>query len=484
LVNKVLLTVLIASVLFVSLVAYSIPAFANFNDLPDQSRANVIAVMGIGHIQGEPVIVEILVEIQPGENANQVTRGVLKANNLKPFGSADLGSDGFTVTGFFWPGVSPGLTQDYNPANEEVDGETVLTNTHSDWNGVTTSKFVFTYDDISDNCPSMAKECRGPQVFDRENTVGWLVIKERGVLAKAYFATHSTWGPETDIVLNTKYAWNGNCANPDGKIDVETVLRHENGHAAGIGHSKISTALMAPFYSGPNCDLDHPDDKEALTYLYDSDGVGEKGSVSGTVTDGDGTAIVGATVKLVGTTLGSTTVADGSYTISGIPDPVTYDVTASAVDFESFTKERITVDGDETGVDFTLTSSGGGSDGSDTGPTACNSSGNENLHIDVTMQLQQKGPWNHLLIPVHVSDGVNGPAESNVCVDIDLSRELRSWDLLGTTDSSGNIVFKLSKAWSNEPYTAEVVNNEHFKSATPASFSICKQIDGNNLAEC
>ena len=480
-VNRVLLTGLIASVLFVSLVAYSIPAFANFNDLPDQSRANVIAVMGIGHIQGEPVIVEILVEIQPGENANQVTRGVLKANNLKPFGSADLGSDGFTVTGFFWP--SHGLTQFYNPDKEEVlpDAE-ILQKTHSDWNGVNTSDFVFTYNNTSDNCPSMAKECRGPQVFDQENTVGWLVIKERGVLAKAYFATHSTWGPETDIVLNTKYAWNGNCADPDGNIDVETVLRHENGHAAGIGHSKISTALMAPYYSGPNCELTHYDDKEAITYLYDDDILG---SVSGIVTDGDGTTIVGATVKLVGTTLGSTTVADGRYTISGIPDPVTYDITASHVDFESFTIKRLLVDesdGDETGVDFTLTSSGGGSDDSNPEPTACTKPVNENLHIDVTMQLQQKGPWNHLLIPVHVSD--SGSPESNVCVDIDLSRAERSWDLLGTTDSSGNIVFKLSKAWSDEPYTAEVVNKDHFPSSIPENFIECKKIVGNNLADC
>ena len=340
-------------------------AFANQNDLPLQAKAGIIAVMGTGHIQGEPVIVEILVEVQSGENANQVARDVLKANNLKPFSSSGLGSDGFEVTGFFWP--SHGLTQLYNTASQESDTATLLTATHSDWNGVGTSDFVFSSGGESSECPSMVKECPGPQVFDFENTVGWLNIKNRGTLAIAYFAVHSTQGPETDIALNTRYSWNDDCTNPDGNIDVETVLRHENGHAAGIGHSNDSTALMAPYYSGPNCNLDHPDDNEAITYLYDNN---KSGSVSGTVTDSEDNPIAGATVELEGTLLEDITDENGDYTISNVPDPVTYTVTASADGFGSSTIDRLPVSGGVT-EDFALTPSDGDDGGGGGGPPAC-----------------------------------------------------------------------------------------------------------------
>ena len=111
--------------------------------------------------------------------------------------------------------------------------------------------------------------------------------------------------------------------------------------------------------------------------------------------------------------------------------------------------------------------------------TSCTDPGIANLQIGVTMELQSKGPWNHLLIPVHVS----GTVVSDVCVDLDLDRDGRHWDLLGITDSSGNIVFKLSKARDGTPYTATVVNQSHFPSES-SDFTECKQIVNNDLAEC
>ena len=476
--KKTRISIIVASlflVLAIPIIAET--AFANSNDLPVQSRAGIISVMGTTHIQGEVVLVEVLVEIQPGENANQVARDVLKAHNLKPFSSAALGTDGFTVTGFFWPDPNPGLTQHYNTANEKVDTAALLTATHSDWNEVGTSDFVFTYGDISVKCPSMVKECPGRQAFDGENTVGWLKINSRGTLAIAYFATSSATGMETDIALNTKYSWNNNCSeNVSGKIDVETVLRHENGHAAGIGHSKDPDALMAPFYSGSNCDLDYFDDIEAITYLYDKN---KSGSVSGTVTnDVTGKAIEGATVKLEGTIHSDTTDANGFYTISNIPDPVTYTVTASKSGFDSFSIDRLTIDAN-TPVDFSLSDGGGGSEPDPT--TSCvPKSGTADLQIDVSMDAVQKGPWDHLLIPVHVSD--EGTAESNVCVELELTRQGKNWTFLGTTDSSGDIVFKLSKARDSTFYTASVVNQNHFPSESSVFTERCQIV--NHVLDC
>jgi len=111
--------------------------------------------------------------------------------------------------------------------------------------------------------------------------------------------------------------------------------------------------------------------------------------------------------------------------------------------------------------------------------TSCTDPGIANLQIGVTMELQSKGPWNHLLIPVHVS----GTAVSDVCVDLDLDRDGRHWDLLGTTDSSGDIVFKLSKARDNTFYTATVVNQSHFPSVSSDFTERCQIID-RSLSDC
>jgi subtilisin family serine protease len=105
------------------------------------------------------------------------------------------------------------------------------------------------------------------------------------------------------------------------------------------------------------------------------------------------------------------------------------------------------------------------------------------VYFNVTMGLESKGRWNHLLIPVTVIDTVTKAGVSNVCVDLDLDRVGNHWDFLGTTDSSGNIVFKLSRALDDTPYTATVINQSHFPSQN-SDFTECKQIVNNDLAEC
>jgi subtilisin family serine protease len=124
--------------------------------------------------------------------------------------------------------------------------------------------------------------------------------------------------------------------------------------------------------------------------------------------------------------------------------------------------------------------SGGGSGNSDPTPTSCTDPEDGLLKIIVSMDLQQKGPWDHLLIPVSVTDGTNGV--SNICVDLDLDRAGNHWDFLGTTDGDGNVVFKLSRALDSTPYTATVVNSNHFPNNS--TYTECKQITGGSLGDC
>jgi len=346
---KLLLIVFLSSILMVA----SISIFVSAAQAGSDGVSRVISVLGIAKVQGEDVIVDILVEVQHGQDPNEVARPALAAQGARPFESASLGSAGFTLTGLVWDTLP--VVQNYNPGSSKTDdepdslggnGQTALTNTHTTWDGVTTSLFNINFFEITDRCPSLVRECKGRQFFDGNNDVAWLELPG-GTLGVAWFGTSID---EVDIALNTNFDW-ANDGSSD--IDAETVFLHENGHTVGLGHSDITGAVMEPVYAGVRQALDD-DDKEGVTFLYDSD---ITGSVSGTVTDGTN-PIGGATVVLEGTGLSATTAADGSYTISGVPDPVTYTVTASAEGFESATILRLTVSSVAI-ADFALTATGG-----------------------------------------------------------------------------------------------------------------------------
>jgi len=59
-----------------------------------------------------------------------------------------------------------------------------------------------------------------------------------------YYNTSTGVAKSSDINLNMYYSW-ANSAQP-GKFDVWTVFLHETGHAAGMGHSSNSSAVMYP----------------------------------------------------------------------------------------------------------------------------------------------------------------------------------------------------------------------------------------------
>lgn len=421
-------------------------------------QPTAFSMLGVANVGGETVIVDVVVAVQPGQNAAEVARAALAAQGARPFESANLGSEGFTVLGLVWD-VLP-VVQNYNPGSPKTEdepaslggnGQTALTNTHTTWDGVTTSSFDINFGGTTTRCPSLVRECKGPQKFDGNNDVAWLQLAGN-VLGVTWFSSSID---EADIALNTNFDW----AN-DGvsDFDTETVFLHENGHVVGLGHSDDTGSVLQPFYHGVDRDLG-TDDNEGATYLYDSD---VTGSVSGTVTDGTD-PIAGATVVLEGTDLWATTAADGTYTISGgvlnsVPDPVTYTITASAADHESATILRLNVDGAVTGVNFALATGGGGGGGVTV-----------SVSVESIIYTTAGGPdgKKHLNITVAIVDNLGNPVsgaveitlihDTNEDKDFDCGSDDSCWSDAGSTYPDNTVTFALKNAPSG-CYITEVEN--------------------------
>jgi len=384
---------------------------------PPEGRPGVIHVLGIANLGGQQVLVDIAVVVPAGQKANEAARRALEQQGARPFDSASLGSEGFTLTGLVWNDPSPPVVQNYNPGSSKTEdepdslnenGHTALTNTHGTWDGVTTSSFDIISGGITDRCPSLVRECRGRQSFDGNNDVAWLELAGN-TLGVAWYGTSID---EVDIALNTGFDWNDGCADAEDSFDAQTVFLHENGHLVGLGHSDDTNAVMFPFYQTADCTLG-TDDEEGVTFLYDSN---TTGSVSGTVTDNADpvNAIEGASVVLEGTGLSATTAADGSYTITNIPDPVTYTVNVSQDGFESATILRLTVDGPTTADDFALVSTGdgGGGGGGLTGALTLDiTNGPDHATQGKTGQQYENKDRVHIFVTVEQEDaGIEGAA--------------------------------------------------------------------------
>jgi hypothetical protein len=83
----------------------------------------------------------------------------------------------------------------------------------------------------------------------------------------------------------------------------------------------------------------------------------QTGKIAGTVADSlDGETLPGANVRIVGTEKGTSTGADGTYTIAGL-DPGNYEVRASFVGYSEKAQSVTVASGETTQLDFALVSS-------------------------------------------------------------------------------------------------------------------------------
>ena len=261
-----LITGIVFSTLILSLIAFPFPASAQKGPhfIPGSEVVGVF-----GKIPGQDLIVHVWVVVPPGADKNEAANEALRNQGARP-----LTPHEFSTISLFWDQFSDAVsdndfvTQYYNPSNdptEEVLGEPALLSTHSTWTAPTTSMFALFYGGTTDRCPSLVKECRGPQFFDGFNDVAWLELRGDNTLAVTWSGTSID---EADIALNLNFDWATDGVN---HFDAETIFLHENGHVAGLGHSEFQKAVMYPSYQEVRRAL-HQDDKDGITSLYPATG--------------------------------------------------------------------------------------------------------------------------------------------------------------------------------------------------------------------
>ena len=216
---------------------------------------------GITEVRGVPTLVEVYVEVQPGESAREATNAALADQGARRVAPPPT-SGGPDFTGLVWDELP--VEQSYNPTGEAVPAQSLLEATQASWSLVPGSDFAMSSLGTTPRCPSIVQECPGPQRLDGFNDVGWARLS-RGVLGVTWSVISGV--DEADMALSTRVPWHTGCTTVPGSFDAQTVLLHENGHVAGLGHATSTASVMFPFYQGARCSLDLLD-QQAIRTLY------------------------------------------------------------------------------------------------------------------------------------------------------------------------------------------------------------------------
>lgn len=242
-----------------------------FASPPSQSsNPTAAAAHGISRVNGEDVIVTIWVAVNDNQNAQEQAQATL--NRVYP-DVRPISHDEFTANALYWD-----VYADQDPGNDKVvvryngSGAPVVDHRANwlssmyVWNDVSTSNFLFEDGGNTDKCPSLVKECKGPQTFDGNNDFGYINIKDPSVLGVTWYGTTTD---EFDMAIdNNNFTWyTGSLPVPSGSYDILTVETHEFGHGLGLGHSDVTGAIMEPYYAGARRVL-HQDDIDGITSLY------------------------------------------------------------------------------------------------------------------------------------------------------------------------------------------------------------------------
>lgn len=271
---------------------------------------------------------------------------------------------GGTVVGIRWPnGVQYFVTNRDVPGVPAAELRGAIERAFSTWTNAGSSAVV------SEFAGFVNAE---PGVDDRVSAIGFVPLDEDTVLGETSFLIDEMTGEivESDIVLNSSFAWSVAAGGETGRHDVESIVLHEVGHMLGLGHSALGEtelldtdrrrligkgAVMFPiaFPAGNIADrVLATDDVAGISDIYPTPANRETGSVVGRVRSG-GRGVYGAHV--VGYNISTGTMnatfslsVEGDFVLSGL-EPGVYVIRVEPLDdasIDSFFDTDPAVDAD------------------------------------------------------------------------------------------------------------------------------------------
>lgn len=403
-----------------------------------QGRGKVVSIQGVTTVAGEKTIVEILVAVEPGEDAHSKARGILKRMipEAQEIDSAYYETNGLVWDNFFDSSLDNNyVTVNYNNQDEPGSVDSSLLPAATDtWSNVSSSSFAFSAVEPTNRCPSLVDECQGPQRFDGNNDIGWMDIREPNVLGVTWYGTSRD---EFDMALDNTYNWVSYESYANGEYDVQTVWLHELGHALGLGHSNVDGSVMEPYYEGSRRTL-HQDDIDGITYLYPAGEVDESPVVTISAPANGAVFANGDAVTFTGT---ADDLEDGSLSAN-----ITW---SSDIDGNLGTGGTISniLSGDSVHLITAEVTDSAGNTASDTITVTVGTPPTATIASVESVTYSLAGKRN-LFVTVLVLDNLGDPvANASVSIDLYLDGSLLGSGT-GTTVSEGTVSFKLSKAQS------------------------------------